>query len=97
MPWTIRGDAEAAPWKGKDARGWSWRIERDLVVRRVLVEVTGPAEAGSSEEVRRVLETQGRSAVESVLSEDDPPSRITFTTAGRTEWPFRGRNRPVDE
>jgi hypothetical protein len=94
--WTIRRDPEEAPWETKDGRGWSWEIERDFELRRLLVEVTVSAEAVASDEVRRVVETCGRTAVESVLADDDPPYRITFTAAGRTEWPFRAKP-PADE
>lgn len=97
MAWTIRGDAEEVPWDGKDARGWCWEIQRDFELRRLLVEVTGPAETAGREEVRRAVETLGRSAVESVLAEDDPPNRITLTAAGRTEWPLRTSKPLLDD
>jgi hypothetical protein len=87
--WTIHGEPEEAPWEGTGSRAWSWQIQRDFELRRLLVEVTAHAEAAADREVRRVLKTFGRSAVESVLAEGDPPHRIIFTTAGRIEWPFR--------
>jgi hypothetical protein len=91
--WTIWSEPEEGPWGRKHARGWAWEIQRDFELRRVLVEVTGAAEAAAGATVRRVIETRGRSAIERVLAEDDPPKRITFTAAGRSEWPPRSRTR----
>jgi hypothetical protein len=89
VAWRIRGDAEPAPWEDKDARGWIWTIERDDEVRFVRVELTGQAEIDPREEVREAAETNGRSALDTVLDDDDPPARITFTSGGREDFPYR--------
>lgn len=91
VAWVIRDGPEPGSWEGVDARSWRWEIERNAETRRLLVEVTGQAElTNSREEIRRAVETQGRSEVEGVLDRDDPPGRITLTSVGRREARYRG-------
>jgi hypothetical protein len=60
------------------------------VTRRLLVEVTGPAELELQAELQRVIGSQGKTAVESVLDRDDPPERVTFKQEGRREELYCG-------
>jgi hypothetical protein len=96
MAWRITGGPDPGPATGRDAVGWMWTIERDDESRRLLVEVSGQAMAVAEAaplppDTREARETQGRSAVESVLERDDPPGRVTFGTInyGRSEEPYR--------
>jgi len=66
-------------------RGWAYDVGRDGEQRTVLVEVAGTLDAGHGDlpdDVRRALSTHGRSAVDAVLDDDDPPERLTVTTNG---------------
>jgi hypothetical protein len=94
MPWTIRDGPRPGPWEGKDAVGWRWEIERNGETRRMLVEVSGTAMGSANErlpgETVAAKETEGRSAVESILDREDPPGRISLGTRDRTEQPWRG-------
>jgi len=89
MPWVIRGEPRTAPWEEKDTFGWQWEIVRGNEARIVTVRLTGQVrvetEQGRREEARWAIETNGRSAVESVLDQDDPPDTISFTTGGRED------------
>lgn len=87
--WSINNGPAPGPHENRDARSWRWEIERDGVTRRLLIEVTGPAELDPRPEVQQVIESQGRTAVESVIDRGDPPGRITFTQEGRLEEPYR--------
>lgn len=90
MAWHLTDDAGpfTAPWEGKDAVGWVWEILNDdeTESRRVLVEVSGTAMAVADEflprETADAKNTEGRSEVEKVLGEVDPPRRITLGTTG---------------
>lgn len=77
-----------------DAIGWRWEIERGEENRRLLVEISNQAiginPSTLPDEVRLAKDTQGQSAVESVLGRDNPPGRISFTTSERTETPYGG-------
>lgn len=89
MPWQIRPDSgpSPAPWDGRDATGWVWRIYGDGdTSRAVLVEVSGTAMAIADEylpdETRRARASSGRSEVEKVLDLEDPPTRLSLGTTG---------------
>lgn len=88
MAWRIVDGPGNGPWEGRDAVGWLWTIQNDAQERRILVEVSGTAMAvqadGLPEEVQEARRTLGRSAVEQVIDEVDPPRRISFTTHGRS-------------
>jgi hypothetical protein len=86
MPWEIGGQVEEHRRPGVDASGWLWEIRRGEDARRVLVEITGTARAVDQdsllEETRQAIESEGRSQVERVLSEDTPPTIIQCGTNG---------------
>lgn len=90
MPWHLTENSGpfVAPWEGKDAVAWVWEIYADEASesRRVLVEVSGIAVAIADEflpsETAEAKNTKGRSEVEKVLGEVDPPRRITLGTTG---------------
>lgn len=83
MPWSIRGQVGPHTEADKDGSGWLWEIERGkgatAEVRRELVTVTGQAFDfldGRSDETTEAIRTEGRSEIERVLNQDDPPRRI---------------------
>jgi hypothetical protein len=86
MAWRISGKVSPYARAGVDANGWLWEIEREGLVRRVLVEVTGTAWAVESaalpEETRDAIATEGQSELEKVLRDDDPPRAIVCGTFG---------------
>jgi hypothetical protein len=87
--WHIVDGPGEGPWEGRDAVGWLWTLKNDAGDRwRVLVEVTGTAMATADEflpeETREAKLTSGRSEVERVLQEEEPPERITLHTHGRS-------------
>lgn len=64
--------------------GWAYDIERNGERRTISVEVAG-GRSGSDElpdDARRAIRTSGRSAVESVLGEDDPPRYLLVGSLG---------------
>ncbi len=70
------GDASAA---------WWYEIERDGQRRSVLIESRVSVDDEvlvDSEKVKRAIETCGRSAVEDILTEDDPPTELYITVYG---------------
>ena len=70
------GDASAA---------WWYEIERDGQRRSVLIESRVSVDdevVVDSEKVKRAIETCGRSAVEDILTEDDPPTELYITVYG---------------
>lgn len=88
MAWTINGQIGTHGRSGTDAWGWLWELQRDEEARRVLVEVAGTvwaidgADGPLPNEVRRAIETEGRSEIERVAALDDPPRVVACTTAG---------------
>jgi hypothetical protein len=78
MPWEVAGQVDFDGRPGVDASGWLWEIKRDGDARRVLVEITGTANAvdrdGLPADTRQAIETEGLSQVEAVLKEDTPPT-----------------------
>jgi hypothetical protein len=78
----------AAP-PGTDAEGWRWTIEhgderRDV---RVLVSRTALAIEHQHSDTADAIQTKGRSQVETVLGEEDPPPVIRCTSIGCT-WDY---------
>jgi hypothetical protein len=87
VAWRIVDGPGEGPWEGRDAVGWIWTIENDAgETRRILVEVSGTAMAVAEytlpDEVRSARQSRGRSAVETVLVDEHPTRRISFTTVG---------------
>ena len=66
--------------------GWRWTIERDAVTRDVRVEIAGSRFDSSNlpDEAVKAVTSRGKSAVEAVLGEDQPPTRIVVSSAGVT-------------
>ncbi len=93
MAWTINGQIGRHSRSGVDASGWLWELVRGDEARRVLVEAAGTVWAIHGvagplpNEVRRAIETEGRSEVERVAALDDPPRVISCTTAGCIDRP----------
>jgi hypothetical protein len=68
---------------------WSFEIERDGTRRNVSVESNvsaGDQVFVDSENVARAIETSGRSAVEAILTEDDPPTRLLISVYGVAQY-----------
>jgi hypothetical protein len=86
MTWTIREGPSSAPYEERDEIAWTWVIEREGEAKALRVAITGPAMSGPEEnwreDVSEAKRTNGRSGVETILNEDDPPDRLTFTSAG---------------
>ncbi|GEM_PF-2553064 len=89
MPWQIAGQVGTHAEPGTDASGWVWELQRGegdtSEVRRVFVEVSGPALASSNLPSTRTMEaikSEGRSEVERVAALDDPPRVIKCSTDG---------------
>lgn len=64
--------------------GWAYDIERGSERRTIRTAVAG-GRLGSSElpdEARRAVRSSGRSAVEAVLADDDPPAMLMIGTGG---------------
>jgi hypothetical protein len=74
----------SAPWEGRDASGWVWEIYREGESRRVIVEISGTAMSIADEFLPDITvqakRTQGRSEIEKVLEDSDPPRRISLGT-----------------
>lgn len=92
MAWRITSGPDSGPWEGRDAVGWLWFLERDDgATRRVLVEVSGTAMATADEylpsETGEARRSRGRSEIEKVLEDDEPPRRISLGTMGYVETP----------
>jgi hypothetical protein len=83
VAWTVRSTPEEID-RGLEARSWKWRIERNEDVRTVWVHVTNTALNSTQipDTTRKAIETQGRSEIDAILDQDDPPAEITCTTAG---------------
>ena len=84
--WQISGKVGAYARRGVDANGWLWEIERDGVANRVLVEVSGTAwavgETSLAADTLDAIRSEGRSEVEKVLDDDEPPRVIACGTQG---------------
>jgi hypothetical protein len=64
--------------------GWAWELERGGDRRTIRVEVAG-GRLGSAhlpDESQEAIRTQGRSALEELLGEPDPPTRVLVTSSG---------------
>jgi hypothetical protein len=76
------------PFAASDAAaglGWACDIERGDEKRTVKVEVAATLDASNSDllgTAREAMCTQGRSAVRTVLNDDNPPKRLIVTTSG---------------
>lgn len=87
MAWRIVGGPEAHTRAGVDASGWIWDLEReDGGRRRPMIEVSGTALASSgaslAPDTAEAIRTEGRSEIERLLGDDDPPRVILCTTVG---------------
>lgn len=90
MAWEINGQVGPHSEAGYDGHGWLWELtQEDRESRRVFVQIAGTAWAvheaagpGLSSDTRRAIETEGRSAVERLLGEDEPPRMIGCSTYG---------------
>ena len=86
VPWRVIDGPGEGPWEGRDAVGWIWIIENDDEARHVLVEVTGTAmavdEGSLPDETRLARASLGRSAIDEILDQDEPPARLMFGTHG---------------
>jgi hypothetical protein len=85
MAWEINGQVGPHAEPGYDGHGWLWElVQEGRQARRVFVQVSGTAWAVDPEslasETRRAIETEGRSEVEKVLGEDEPPRMIGCDT-----------------
>jgi len=90
MAWQISGQVGPHSEPGYDGHGWLWELtaeSRDP--RRVYVQVAGTAWAvhrsgGSSlaADTQEAIATEGRSEVENVLAEAEPPTMIGCSTYG---------------
>lgn len=84
--WGIVRGPEPVASGGRDAKGWTFTLERDAEQRRLLVWISGTAMATASEflvpSVLEARETEGRSAVEDVLDWCEPPTEISCYDAG---------------
>jgi hypothetical protein len=107
VAWTLQPSSGPfpAPWEGRDAIGWVWEVYSGDESRRVLVEVSGTAMSIADEylppETRLARATSGRSEVEKVLGQDEPPRRVSLGTTGylgdlsaatRPDFLIRGRD-----
>jgi len=66
-------------------RGWTWEIARNGKKRTIKVEVSGTLDGSNrdlAENTRKALRTSGRSAVHTVLYEDEPPKKLNISTHG---------------
>lgn len=64
--------------------GWVWELERGGDRRSIRVEVAGGrfGSAHLPDESQEAIRTQGRSALEELLVEPDPPTRVLVTSSG---------------
>lgn len=90
MAWHIVSGPDAGPWEGRDAVAWLWLIESEHGEQRtVIVEISGPAMASQSQalpqETAEARASRGRSEIERLLTDDDPPHRVTLGTMGHAE------------
>lgn len=90
MAWEISGQIGPHTEPGYDGHGWLWELtQEDREARRVFVQVSGSAwavheagGAGLSSDTREAIATEGRSMVEQVLADDEPPRMIGCSTDG---------------
>lgn len=70
----------------RDVVAYNWTIQRGDEQREVVIYISGTAmvvdDRGLPEEVVAAKNTQGRSALASIVGLDEPPTEITVTTAG---------------
>lgn len=90
--WTISHTDGLVGSEGRDAAVYLWWIERGDHIRPLTVFISGTAmasvDSGLPQEVARAKQTDGRSVVEAVLREDNPPRCVMVSTQGI---------RPMDE
>jgi hypothetical protein len=89
MPWRITEGPYDAPWSGRDAVGWRWRVRNDRGdVHPITVWVSGTAMAVAAEflpsETAAARETDGRSEVERLLQDEILPRELMLHTEGRS-------------
>lgn len=93
MAWHLedRSGPYGAPWEGRDSTVWVWELYRDDQSRRVVVEVSGTAMAVADEFLPAVTaeakQTNGRSEIEKILEQPEPPRRISLGTTGYLDAP----------
>ena len=92
MSWEISGQVGPHSRAGYDGSGWLWEIKRgegswpQADVRHVFVEISGTAGGTDPEhlpgDTADAIASEGRSEVEKVLAEEDPPRVIQCGTDG---------------
>jgi hypothetical protein len=84
--WTIAGNLGQVSAGNRDSVSYLWEIRRGDQTERVQIFISRTAMASSNEhlpqEVAQAKETEGRSIVVTFLGVDDPPRRVSVTTAG---------------
>jgi hypothetical protein len=90
--WTIADYLGAERGHRRDARSHLWEIRRGNETRMVEVIISRTVLMSENEhlsqEVARAKETDGRSAVATLVALDDPPSAVEVTTAGISLTPL---------
>jgi hypothetical protein len=85
-PWTIEGGATIVPPDGRDASGFAWKLRRGDEARRIVVWVSGSAMASNddalSPDIAEAKHTEGRSVLESLVSQLNPPAEVLVSTHG---------------
>jgi hypothetical protein len=82
---TVKGPREFDHLRGFDMDvGWAYDIARDTDRRTVSVIVAGGRLRSNDlpMESQRAIETKGRSAVEAVLEQDEPPRYLIISSGG---------------
>jgi hypothetical protein len=90
MPWEITGQIGPHAEPGYDGHGWLWELTREnRPARRVFVQIAGTAWAvhdrggvGLASDTAQAIATEGRSEVERLLNDEEPPRMIGCTTVG---------------
>lgn len=87
MNWRIvSGPTEVGQIEGYDmARAWGYVIARGDEEREVTVVVADSIGADPVDESREAVTTFGRSALRTLLSQDDPARYVVITTSGLRE------------
>jgi hypothetical protein len=84
--WEIGANLGRHERPGVDARGWLWTITRGEQAVEVVIEISAAAWSSDPlrlpEDTRQALETDGRTELVKVLSEDDPPRFIQCSSTG---------------
>lgn len=90
MPWEISGEIGPHSEPGYDGHGWLWELAQEgRDPRRVSIQISGSAWAvhdaggrGLASDTRRAIETEGRSEIERLLGQDDPPRMVGCSSYG---------------